>query len=158
MKLKPLTSEDVMKKKKITELLKIYSEDLESLTPEECAQLHQYAGDQEKLGKELKKVMTEMLLVVHAEQFPRRVNLRTATIIPGSERAPSSILWEEIVENEIPIDQETFLQCAGLSMTNLREVSPVKAAMLERTQWYSDNKTETSPYIKWSKPIKKIAK
>ena len=147
-----------MKKRKISELLKIYSEDLESLTPEECAQLHQYAGDQEKLGKELKKVMNEMLLVVHAEQFPRKVNLRTATIIPGSERAPSSILWEEIVENEIPIDEETFLRCAGLSMTVLREESPVKAAMLERSDWYKANKTTTASYIKWSKPLRKVVK
>jgi hypothetical protein len=110
------------------------------------------------LGKELKKVMNEMLLVVHAEQFPRKVNLRTATIIPGSERAPSSILWEEIVENEIPIDEETFLRCAGLSMTVLREESPVKAAMLERSDWYKANKTTTASYIKWSKPLRKVVK
>lgn len=146
-----------MSKKKITELLKIYSENLELLTPEECARLHQYASDQEKLGKEVKKVMTDMLLNVH-QVFPTTINMRKAVIVDGSERAPSNITWDEIHENELPITKEVFLTCAGLNMTALKENFPAKAAVFEKTSWYQSNKTITSAYIKWSKPVKKIVK
>lgn len=145
-------------KKKHQDLLKKYYEDLESLTPEECARLHQFANDQKKEMEQLVKVMTDMLLNTFQRDFPKIVNLRTASIIEGTGRSPKSITWDEIEENKLPVPQDIFLACSHLSMTALKEQQPTIATKLERTKWFQNNKTKTSPYIKWSEPIRKISK
>ena len=145
-------------KRKPTELLKQYYEDLESLTPEECARLHQYASDQKKEMEAIVKVMGDMLLNVYARDFPKIINLRTASITEGSSRAPKAITWAEIAENELPITEDVFKDCAHLNVPLLRELYPAKAAKLERTEWFQSNKTTTAAYIKWSEPIRKISK
>lgn len=144
--------------KKPQELLKEYYKDLESLTPEECARLHQYASDTKKEMEKISKVMTDMLLNVYSGNFPKIVNLRTASVVKGSDRAPKAISWQEVITNELPIDKDTFLAASHLNMKELRAVSAVTAAKMERSSWYQENKTPTSDYIKWSDPIRKIEK
>ena len=144
--------------KKPQELLKEYYKDLESLTPEECARLHQYASDTKKEMEKISKVMTDMLLNVYSGNFPKIVNLRTASVVKGSDRAPKAITWDEVLQNELPIEKDMFLRTSHLNMKELRETSPVTAAKMERHPWYQSNKTPTSDYIKWSDPIRKIEK
>lgn len=145
-------------KKKPQDLLKKYYEDLESLTPEECALLHQFANDKKKEMEQVVKVMTDMLLNTFNGDFPKIANLRTSSIVEGSDRAPKSITWSEVEENKLPIPQNIFLECSYLSITALKEQQPAMATKLERTKWFQANKTKTSPYIKWSEPIRKILK
>ena len=147
-----------MKTKKVQTLLKKYYEDLESLTPEDCALLHQYANDQEKECKKIAKVMTDLLLNCHLDEFPRVVNLRTASIVPGSTRAPSGITWDEIMANKLPIDKDTFMDVSVVKISLLQETYPAKFAKLEQNSWYQEAKTTSSGYIKWSAPIRKISK
>ena len=147
-----------MKKRTISELLKIYSEDLELLTPEDCARLHQYASDQEKLGKKIKEVMSSVLLNEMEEQFPRIVKGRKATVVEGTKRGPSKISWEEIRDNKLPISKEVFETVATVSSSDLRKISPVTMCKLESHEWYKNNSTETSSYIKWSAEAKKVSK
>ena len=147
-----------MRKRKISELLKIYSEGLESLTPEECVRLHQYASDQEKLAKKVKSVMSDILLNELAEEFPRVVNNRKATVVEGSERGPSGITLQEIRENKLPITETVFKTAATLSLTELRKISPSTMAKLEADTWYQEQTTRTASYIKWSAAPKKVVR
>lgn len=147
-----------MKTKKVSTLLKKYYSDLESLTPEECAQLHQYANDQKKEMDKVGKVMTDLLLNTYPNEFPRIVNLRTATVVPGAERAPSGITWEEIQENKLPIPRDVFLAVAVVKISLLKDLYPAKFAKLEKEEWYQGSKTTSASYIQWSAPIRKIQK
>lgn len=145
-------------KRRVPELLKQYYEDMESLTPEECARLHQYASDEKKEMEQIAKVMTDMLLNVYSRDFPKIVNLRTAGITEGSERAPKDISWQEVTDNKLPIDKETFLNCSVIKLDLLRTAYPTKAVKLERSKWFMEHKTTTAAYIKWSAPIKRVVK
>lgn len=147
-----------MKKRTIAELLKIYSADLELLTSEECARLHQHASDQEKLFGEMKKVMYDLLINEHSGNFPKVINGRSASIATGANKRPTNITWSEIYTNELPVDKATFTDCAVLKLDMLQKDYPATYKKLSMSQWFRDNSTTSSGYISWSKPIKKIEK
>jgi hypothetical protein len=147
-----------MKKRTIAELLKIYSADLELLTSEECARLHQHASDQEKLYGEMRKVMYDLLINEHSCNFPKLLGGRTATINTGAKKAPSNITWSEISLNNLPIDKPIFMECATMKVTTLKEQYPATYKKLSQSEWFAENTSYSSGYITWSKPIKKIEK
>lgn len=147
-----------MSKKSIASLLKTYSENLDYLTPEECALLHQHATDQLKLFEEVKKVTYDLLINKFGTSFPKVLNGRTASINVGKTRAPSSITWAEVLTYDLPIEGEVFSDCAVLKMELLKKEHPSVYKKLTAHEWFINQSTESSGFISWSKPIKKIEK
>ena len=139
----------------MSELLKIYSGNLALLSNEECARLHQYGADQEKLGSEIKKVTYHILMNTFKGKFPQLINKRVATVREAGTRAPSSITWETLQEIGVPITEEMFLECSALTIGNLKKNYPDVHKALTQTKWFKNNTTKTSGYISWSKPTKK---